>query len=112
MVWICLIIYFVFILVRSNPKIKRKKEEFNGQVLSMKKRKGALLSELESIQMELIDIQYRLDPAKRKPVPTIPFIYPEEVQKDPFEVLMIINIIHILDSHIDVTGSLHFITRI
>ena len=88
----------LFFLERCNPKIKRKKEEFNGQVLSMKKRKGALLSELESIQMELIDIQYRLDPAKRKPVPTIPFIYPEEVQKDPFEVLISINIIPILHS--------------
>ena len=98
MVRLVLIVYYVFILVRSDPKIKRKKEEFNGQVLSMKKRKGALLSELESIQMELIDIQYRLDPAKRKPVPTIPFIYPEEVQKDPFEVLISINIIPILHS--------------
>ena len=53
----------------------------------MKKRKGGLLRELDSIQMELIDIQYRLDAGKRKPVPTIPIIYPEEIQKDPFEVV-------------------------
>ena len=52
----------------------------------MKKRKGALLQELEDIQMQLIDIQYQLDPGKRKPVPTIPIIYPEEIQRDPFEV--------------------------
>ena len=56
----------------------------------MKKRKSSLLSELESIQIELIDIQYQLDAGKRKPVPTIPIIYPEEVQKDPFEVVFII----------------------
>ena len=53
----------------------------------MKKRKSLLLNELESIQIELIEIQYQLDAGKRKPVPTIPIIYPEEVQKDPFEVL-------------------------
>ena len=53
----------------------------------MKKRKGSLLSELEAIQLDLIDIQYRLDPGKRKPVPTIPMIYPEEIQKDPFQVI-------------------------
>ena len=53
----------------------------------MKKRKSSLLSELESIQIELIDIQYQLDAGKRKPVPTIPMIYPEEIQKDPFQVL-------------------------
>ena len=52
----------------------------------MKKRKSLLLNELESIQIELIEIQYQLDAGKRKPVPTIPIIYPEEVQKDPFEV--------------------------
>ena len=52
----------------------------------MKKRKSLLLNELESIQIELIEIQYQLDTGKRKPVPTIPIIYPEEVQKDPFEV--------------------------
>ena len=46
-----------------------------------------MLNELESIQIELIEIQYQLDAGKRKPVPTIPIIYPEEVQKDPFEVL-------------------------
>lgn len=53
----------------------------------MKKRKGALLNELESIQLELIDIQYQLDAGKRKPVPTIPIIYPDEIQKDPFQVM-------------------------
>ena len=52
----------------------------------MKTRKEALLQELEGISLELIDIQYRLDAGKRKPVPTIPIIYPEEIQRDPFEV--------------------------
>ena len=55
----------------------------------MKKRKSALLNELEAIQLELIDIQYRLDPGKRKPVPTIPMIYPEEIQQDPFQVISV-----------------------
>ena len=53
----------------------------------MKKRKEALLHELEDIQLQLIDIQYRLDASKRKPVPTIPIIYPEERHQDPFHVL-------------------------
>ena len=52
----------------------------------MKKRKEALLHELEDIQLQLIDIQYRLDASKRKPVPTIPIIYPEERHQDPFHV--------------------------
>ena len=60
----------------------------------MKKRKSLLLNELESIQIELIEIQYQLDAGKRKPVPTIPIIYPEEVQKDPFEVLFQDIIVH------------------
>ena len=30
--------------------------------------------------------QYRLDASKRKPVPTIPIIYPEERHQDPFHV--------------------------
>ena len=52
----------------------------------MKSRKESLLEELEKISLELIDIQYRLKPGKRKPVPTIPIIYPDEQTKDPFEV--------------------------
>ena len=60
----------------------------------MKKRKSLLLNELESIQIELIEIQYQLDAGKRKPVPTIPIIYPEEVQKDPFEVLFQDIVVH------------------
>lgn len=52
----------------------------------MKTRKEMLLQELEDIQLQLIDIQYRLDASKRKPVPTIPIIYPEERHQDPFHV--------------------------
>ena len=63
-----------------------KKEEFNRDVIEMKSRKESLLEELEKISLELIDIQYRLKPGKRKPVPTIPIIYPDEQTKDPFEV--------------------------
>ena len=55
----------------------------------MKTRKEMLLQELEDIQLQLIDIQYRLDASKRKPVPTIPIIYPEERHQDPFHVRLI-----------------------
>ena len=52
----------------------------------MKSRKELLLQELEDISAQLVDIQYRLDASKRKPVPTIPVIYPEERHQDPFHV--------------------------
>merc|ERR1711862_957734 len=61
-------------------------EQFNDEVITMKKRKETLLNELEDIQLQLIDIQYRLDASKRKPVPTIPIIYPEERHQDPFHI--------------------------
>lgn len=57
--------------------------------MSMKTRKEMLLQELEDIQLQLIDIQYRLDASKRKPVPTIPIIYPEERHQDPFHVKLV-----------------------
>ncbi len=67
-------------------QIRQAKEQFNEEVLGMKTRKEALLAELEDISLKLIDIQYRLDASKRKPVPTIPVIYPEEMHTDPFHV--------------------------
>ena len=67
-------------------QIKAKKEAFNSEVMEMKARKETLLKELEEISLELVDIQYQLKPAKRKPVPTIPIIYIDEQTKDPFEV--------------------------
>ena len=67
-------------------QIRQSKEQFNDEVITMKKRKETLLNELEDIQLQLIDIQYRLDASKRKPVPTIPIIYPEERHQDPFHV--------------------------
>ena len=67
-------------------QIRQSKEQFNNEVMSMKTRKAMLLQELEDIQLQLIDIQYRLDASKRKPVPTIPIIYPEERHQDPFHV--------------------------
>ena len=54
--------------------------------MAMKSRKELLLQELEDISAQLVDIQYRLDASKRKPVPTIPVIYPEERHQDPFHV--------------------------
>ena len=57
-------------------------------MIEMKGRKESLLKELEKISLDLVDIQYQLKPAKRKPVPTIPIIYIDEQTKDPFEVLL------------------------
>ena len=76
----------ILVVCSQNPQIKRKKEDFNQEVVHMKARKEVLLKELEDISLELINIQYQLDAGKRKPVPTIPIIYPEELTKDPFEV--------------------------
>ena len=56
----------------------------------MKTRKEALLKDLEGVTLELIDIQYQLDPGKRRPVPTVPIIYPQEIQRDPFEVTIFV----------------------
>lgn len=72
-------------------QIRQSKEQFNDEVITMKKRKETLLNELEDIQLQLIDIQYRLDASKRKPVPTIPIIYPEERHQDPFHVRFSLN---------------------
>ena len=70
----------------SKLQIRESKENFNNEVMAMKTRKELLLQELNDIQLQLIDIQYRLDASKRKPVPTIPIIYPEERHQDPFHV--------------------------
>ena len=74
-----------------HTQIKAKKEAFNSEVMDMKARKETLLKELEEISLELVDIQYQLKPAKRKPVPTIPIIYIDEQTKDPFEVRRVSN---------------------
>ena len=51
-------------------QIKRQKEEFNREVRLMKQRKAVLLEELEETSRKLIDVQFRLDAGKRKPVRT------------------------------------------
>ena len=79
-------------LLLCHTQIKTRKENFNQEVVEMKNRKEILLKELEDISLELIDIQYKLDAGKRKPVPTIPIIYPEELTKDPFEVICVCNV--------------------
>ena len=76
----------IFIQCMLLMQIRQSKEQFNNEVMAMKTRKAMLLQELEDIQLQLIDIQYRLDASKRKPVPTIPIIYPEERHQDPFHV--------------------------
>ena len=48
--------------------------------------KQKLLSTLEEMSLELIQVQYRLEAEKRKPIPTIPVLYVDEYLKDPFEV--------------------------
>ncbi len=51
-------------------QIKKQKEEFNREVGLMKDRKAILLEELEETSRKLIDVQFRLDAGKRKPVIT------------------------------------------
>jgi len=49
-------------------QIKRQKETFNIEVTEMKRRKATLLEELDETSRVLIDVQFRLDAGKRKPV--------------------------------------------
>lgn len=76
-------------------------------MLTGKRRKIELVAELELISEKLIDIQVcvawdswysittsksdklqmKLEAEKRKPVPTVPILNPEEHDKDPFQVV-------------------------
>ncbi len=53
-------------------KIFEKKSEFNKKVLLVKDEKTNVLAKLDKLSQNLVDIQYLLEPADRKTVPTIP----------------------------------------
>jgi len=56
------------VIVELIFQIKKQKEDFNDDVGAMKQRKAALLEDLEETSRKLIDVQFRLDAGKRKPV--------------------------------------------
>ncbi len=55
-------------------------------MIQLQEEKVKLISELGQISDKLIDVQYQLVAEKRKPVPIVPVLYPEETKKDPFQV--------------------------
>ena len=48
--------------------------EFNEKVLLVKDEKTEVLAKLDKLSQNLVDIQYLLEPADRKTVPTIPML--------------------------------------
>ncbi len=92
-------------------KVRRTKEEFNELVLSAKREKFELVAQLEDISQNIIETQVcgvinlycksilihcfiqklKLEAGKRKPVPSVPELYPEELDKDPFQVKGLLN---------------------
>ena len=67
-------------------KIFEKKSEFNEKVLLIKDEKTEVLGKLDKLSQNLVDIQYLLEPADRKTVPTIPNLDTDEHVVDPFEI--------------------------
>lgn len=67
-------------------KIFEKKSEFNEKVLLVKDEKTEVLAKLDKLSQNLVDIQYLLEPADRKTVPTIPMLDIDEHVVDPFEI--------------------------
>ena len=67
-------------------KVFEKKSEFNEKVLLVKDEKTEVLSKLDMLSQNLVDIQYLLEPADRKTVPTIPMLDIDEHVVDPFEI--------------------------
>jgi hypothetical protein len=66
--------------------MENAKRSFNAEVLSMREKKLSLLKHLEAISVELLDIQAKMEAAKKKPVPALPALNAEEIDRDPFEV--------------------------
>ena len=67
-------------------KVHEKKCEFNEKVLLIKNEKTIVLEKLDKLAQNLVDIQYLLEPADRKTVPTIPMLDIDEHVIDPFEI--------------------------
>ena len=67
-------------------EIHQQKCELNEKVIIIKKEKKNVLEKLEDLTKKLVDIQYLLEPGKRKTVPTIPALDIDEHIVDPFEI--------------------------
>ena len=66
--------------------IHQMKCAFNEKVFVMKREKAEVTCKLEDLTKKLVDIQYLLEPGKRKTVPTIPMLDIDEHIVDPFEI--------------------------
>ncbi len=71
----------------ENEKVRKAKEEFNGRVSGAKRRKRELVTELEAVSERLISVQLSLEAEKRKPVPSVPVLHADELDRDPFHVM-------------------------
>ena len=66
--------------------IHKRKCTFNEKVFVIKQEKTEVTAKLEDLTKKLVDIQYLLEPGKRKTVPTIPMLDIDEHIIDPFEI--------------------------
>ena len=60
--------------------------EFNEKVFVIKEEKVEVTARLEKLTKKLVDIQYLLEPSKRRNVPTIPLLDTDELIVDPFAI--------------------------
>ena len=67
-------------------KIHQMKCEFNEKVFVIKEEKVEVTARLEKLTKKLVDIQYLLEPSKRRNVPTIPALDTDELIIDPFAI--------------------------
>ena len=67
-------------------KIHQMKCEFNEKVFVIKEEKVEVTARLEKLTKKLVDIQYLLEPSKRRNVPTIPILDTDELIVDPFAI--------------------------
>ena len=67
-------------------KIHQMKCDFNEKVFVIKEEKVEVTTRLEKLTKKLVDIQYLLEPSKRRNVPTIPALDTDELIIDPFAI--------------------------
>ncbi|XP_062841766.1 cilia- and flagella-associated protein 44 isoform X2 [Trichomycterus rosablanca] len=65
-------------LVQLEEQIYQKKSHMNARVLALRDSKSALITQLHSHMRQLVTLQERLPPEKRRPLPTVPTLAPEE----------------------------------
>ena len=67
-------------------QLRRMKEKFNEKVEAIKAEKDNLILECAGYHKELTRLQARLDEANVKSLPSVPYVEPMELQRDPFKV--------------------------